>query len=311
MQVDILSLTVLHVCNLLFPCKRRVKSRLDPWPDHSAGLGGTTFSSLNDTNLPAGFRSSLIYTGTDVLLDLSDSFDRTGLNGNNRNVADALNSFFNNGGTLPPRFVTIFGLTGGNLGASLSQLSGEAATGGQQSSYQLMNRFLEMIFAPFANGGDGSSGFGFASERKVFSPDMTFAYAANDAVSMSDAGLPKAPVRKADPEQRLTVWGSAYGGYNKTDGDATAGTTTIDSRTYGFAAGMDYHVTPNTMGGITLGGAGTNWSLSQGLGSGNSDTFQIGLYGRTKFGSAYLMGALAFTNHWMTTDRYAYGGRTS
>jgi len=29
MQVDILSLTVLHVCNMLFPCKRRVKSRLD------------------------------------------------------------------------------------------------------------------------------------------------------------------------------------------------------------------------------------------------------------------------------------------
>jgi hypothetical protein len=33
MQRDILSLTVLHVCNMLFPCKRRVKSRLDPYPD--------------------------------------------------------------------------------------------------------------------------------------------------------------------------------------------------------------------------------------------------------------------------------------
>ncbi len=56
--------------------------------------------------------------------------------GNQQNVAGALNNFFNNGGTLPAGFVNVFGLTGGNLGNALTQLSGEAATGGQQVGFR-------------------------------------------------------------------------------------------------------------------------------------------------------------------------------
>jgi outer membrane autotransporter protein len=52
---------------------------------------------------------------------------------------------------------------------------------------------------------------------------------------------------------------------------------------------------------------GTNWSLGQGLGGGKSDAFQAGVYGATKFGPAYLAAAFAFTNHWMSTDRLAFG----
>ena len=57
--------------------------------------------------------------------------------GTSRDVADAVTTFFNDGGTLPPEFVTLFGLTGGNLANALSQLSGEAATGGQQVAFQM------------------------------------------------------------------------------------------------------------------------------------------------------------------------------
>ncbi len=49
-----------------------------------------------------------------------------GLSGNQQNVANAIDNFFNSGGTLPPAFEAIFGLTGGNLAYALSQLSGEA-----------------------------------------------------------------------------------------------------------------------------------------------------------------------------------------
>jgi hypothetical protein len=54
-------------------------------------------------------------------------------------------------------------------------------------------------------------------------------------------------------------------------------------------------------------GGGTNWSLAQGLGSGKSDAFQAGVYGVTKSGPAYLAAAFAFTNHWVSTDRLAFG----
>jgi len=59
--------------------------------------------------------------------------------------------------------------------------------------------------------------------------------------------------------------------------------------------------------GFALAGAGTTWNLAQGLGGGRSDAFQAGVYGRTQWGPAYVSGALAFANHWFTTDRVALG----
>ena len=83
-----------------------------------------------------------------------------GLSINQRNVATALNSFFNNGGALPPGFVSVFGLTGANLGNALSQLSGEAATGAQQGAFQLTNQFLGLMLDPFVDGRSGVAGAG-------------------------------------------------------------------------------------------------------------------------------------------------------
>jgi outer membrane autotransporter protein len=109
-------------------------------------------------------------------------------------------------------------------------------------------------------------------------------------------------------EPRLTVWGAGFGGSNRTSGDlAVIGSHDLSARTAGGAAGLDYRLTPDTVLGFALAGAGTDWSLSQGLGGGKSDAFQAGLYGATKSGPAYLAAAFAFTNHWMSTDRFAVG----
>ena len=60
------------------------------------------------------------------------------------------------------------------------------------------------------------------------------------------------------------------------------------------------------MVGFALAGGGTNWSLAQGIGGGKSDAFQAGVYGTTRWGPAYLAAALSYTNHWMSTDRFAF-----
>jgi outer membrane autotransporter protein len=108
-------------------------------------------------------------------------------------------------------------------------------------------------------------------------------------------------------EQVWTAWGGAYGGSNKANGDPAVGSNNIIARTFGFAAGMDYHFSPNTVVGFALAGGGTNWGLANALGSGRSDAFQVGGYGISWFGPAYVAGALAFTNHWFTTSRSALG----
>ena len=99
------------------------------------------------------------------------------------------------------------------------------------------------------------------------------------------------------------MWGQGFGGYNRTDGDVTAGTSDTTARAYGFAAGADYRVTSRTTLGFALAGGETRWSLAQGLGGGKSDVFQAGLYGSHSFGAAYVSGALAYAWHDTTTDR--------
>ena len=266
----------------------------------SAGLGGTQFTAFGTTNLPAGFAARLSYSITDVFLTLAAILGYSGgLSGNQQNVANDLNNFFNSGGTLPPNFLTIFGLSGGNLAQALSQLSGEAAADGELGSFQMMTQFLGLMLDPTVEGrGGGPGAIGFAPERQAsLPPDAALAY----------ASALKAPLKQSF-EQRWSVWGAGFGGGNRVEGDATAGSNTATARTYGFATGADYRVKPDTLLGFALAGGGTRWDLAQGLGGGKSDAFQAGVYGMTRSGPAYLSGALAFANHWMKTDRDAFGG---
>ena len=281
----------------------------------AGGLGGTRFGSFGTSNLPAGFTASLAYTNTDVILQLvanlgggsggSNGIGSSGLSGNQTNVANALNNFFNNGGALPPGFVSVFGLTGANLANALSALSGEPATGSQQVGFQMTNQFLSVMLDPFVDGRGGVAGtsgpaLGFAPERETLPADIALAYA---------SVLKAPPLQAASLQQRWSMWGSAYGGSNRTSGDpAVVGSHDLSANTAGFAGGLDYRIAPDTVVGVALAGGGTNWSLAQGLGGGKSDAFQAGLYGVTRAGSAYLAAALAYTNHWMSTDRFAFAG---
>jgi outer membrane autotransporter protein len=118
---------------------------------------------------------------------------------------------------------------------------------------------------------------------------------------------PPAPASVYEP--RWTAWGGAYGGSNRTTGDTLiSGSNDLSANTAGYAGGLDYHLTRDTLIGFALAGGGTNWSLAQGLGNGKSDAFQAGVYGATRFGSAYVAAAFAFANHWMSTDRFAFAG---
>jgi uncharacterized protein with beta-barrel porin domain len=269
---------------------------------HTTGGRTGTFTNLDAFGLPAGFTANLSYTGTDVFLNLVASMGAGlgtgGLNTNQQNVANALNTFFNNGGTLPPSFSTIFGLTGSQLAQALSQLDGEDGTDAEKGAFALMNQFLGLMLDPFVDGRTGSSGGGglsFAPEQQAsFPPDIALAY----------AGILKAPP-KQNFDQRWSAWGASYGGSNTTEGNAALGTNNVTTGTFGFAAGMDYRFNPDTLAGFAFAGAGTHWGLAQGLGSGRSDAFQAGVYGKTRAGPWYVAAALAFTNNWFTTDRTA------
>jgi outer membrane autotransporter protein len=59
------------------------------------------------------------------------------------------------------------------------------------------------------------------------------------------------------------------------------------------------------LGGFSLAGGATSWSLAGGLGGGSSVVFLAGLYGAKQFGAAYVSGAFSYSNYWMSTNRTA------
>jgi len=287
-----------------------------------------TFDGLTTPGLPASFGTSLNYTGNTAVLNLTAQLvpppnpppTPPGPPGpptpavpppptftvNQLNVGNTIDNFFNNGGALPSAFVPLFGLSGNNLTHALDQLSGEAATGTQRVGFQLTDQFLNLMLDPFVDGRSGVGGadrpaLGFAPERDSMPPEIALAY----------ASVFKAPQKALPPvyEPRWTAWGGAYGGSNRTSGDqAVIGSHDVSARTVGVAGGLDYRLTPDTVVGLAFAGGGTDWSLSQGLGGGKSDAFQAGVYGATRSGPAYLGAAFAFTNHWMSTDRFSFAG---
>ena len=254
-----------------------------------------TFASIANTNLPSGFHSSLSYDANSAYLNLALNFvppPGTGLNGNQQSVGSALVNFFNSTGGIPIVF-------GGLTPAGLTQISGETATGSQQTTFNAMGMFMGLLTDPFIDGRDdpvlaGSStgSLAYASQEKPRSGP------ARDANAM----FTKAPVM-ADPfAQRWSVWAAGYGGSQTTDGNAALGSNNTTSRIYGAAVGADYRISPYTLAGFALAGGGTNFSVVDG-GSGRSDLFQAGAFIRHNAGAAYFSGALAYGWQDITTNR--------
>jgi len=276
----------------------------------AGGLGGSTFGSAVNTNLPGGFKSSLSYDANNAYLDLALSFTPTpdptggpnfgnGLTGNQQAVGNALINFFNTTGGIPLVF-------GALTPTGLTQVSGETATGSQQTTFNAMNQFMGVMTDPFMAGrGDPVSGGG---NPNAFAEEESLAYAARgQSRTKSERDAYAAIYTKAPPlvhafEQRWSVWAAGFGGSQRTDGNTIVGSNDTRSSIYGGAVGADYRFSPNTIAGFALAGGGTNFSVN-GFGSGRSDLFQAGAFIRHTIGAAYLSGALAYGWQDITTDR--------
>ncbi len=245
----------------------------------TAGTRSGTFGTLTNTNLPTNFHDTLSYDATHAYLNLTLAFQPPGgLNDNQQAVADTLTNFFNSNGSIPAVF--------GSLNANgLSQVSGESATGSQQTTFNAMGLFMGLLTDPFIDGrGDGPGAGGGTSTATGYASTQKPA-AARDAYAM----FTKAPPAVIPFAQRWSVWAAGYGGSQTTDGNAALGSNTATSRIAGMAVGADYRISPFTIAGFALAGGGTNFSVNT-LGSGRSDLFQAGAFIRHTVGPAYLSG---------------------
>jgi autotransporter-associated beta strand protein len=266
----------------------------------TGGLGGTTFAGLSEVDPPAGFAETLTYDPNNVYLDLEATLGAlAGLNVNQQNVANALDNAFNGGAALPPNFANLFGLTGGALTNALTQVSGEASTGARQTGFLFNDMFLSLMLDPYTENRGGGAG---QAGNLGAAPSCTDENEPELAVAPVPTKKPSAaPAALCGPH--WTEWGAGFGGAEQLSGADAIGSHDASTRAGGFAAGADYHISPEAMLGFALAGGATNWSLSDALGGGHSDVFGAGLYGSRAFGAAYVAGALSFGENWVTSNR--------
>jgi autotransporter-associated beta strand protein len=271
---------------------------------NAAGGVSGAFNSLVNTDLPANFKSSLSYDANDAYLNLALNFippPGSGLNVNQQNAANAIVGFFNSTGGIPLVF-------GGLTPAGLTQISGETATGSQQTTFNAMNQFMGVMTDPFITGRGDPVTSSTGAPQFADESDAASAYASNGKTrSRSErdayaAVARKAPVMADSFTQRWSVWAAGYGGSQTTDGNTALGSNNTRSSIGGVAVGADYRFSPNTLAGFALAGGGTSFSVN-GLGSGRSDLFQAGAFVRHTVGAAYLTGALAYGWQDVTIDR--------
>jgi fibronectin-binding autotransporter adhesin len=220
-------------------------------------------------------------------------------NPNQNNVGNALNNALANDTSPPQQFTNLANLPENQLLGALTSLSGESATGSVQGAFTGASSFLGMMTGSTSGAGGGGGAIGFAPDQEAeFPPEIALAY---DTVM-------KVPPKPASFQQRWTAWASSFGGAATVDGDPAAGSNTVTATTFGFAAGMEYHFSPEAVAGFALASGSSTWGVAQNLGGGRDNFFQAGAYGTKWVGNFYGTAAAAFGSHWMSTNRFAFGG---
>ncbi len=270
----------------------------------TAGTLNGTYSSVNlllANNLARN--PVLSYVGNDVLLTLDPGLLSPILSANaatnHKNVAGAIDNALLGGANLSTAFSAIFSPSGDNLLKGLTQLSGETATGSQQTTFNAMHQFMGTMLDPFI---DGRGAAKTPAGAVPYADDNSFAYAAKRSPSDALAAIYRKAPSAQSTDPRWSIWAAAYGGSQTTDGNTALGSNDATSRIFGTAVGADYRFSANTIAGFALAGGGTNFNVANG-GGGRSDLFQAGAFVRHNIGAGYVAGALAYGWQDVTTDR--------
>jgi uncharacterized protein with beta-barrel porin domain len=278
-----------------------------------SAAGGATTNGLSLLASPA-LQAQLVFpNATDVAVRSTGiNFLTPGLNNNQTSLGNALNGAAQSGGLGGPVFNFLLnGVTSAQgYSLALTQLTGEAATGSQQTTFDAMNLFMGTMLDPSSRGmasapGSGVNGYAAEGDASAYASTQN-AGAARDAYAM----FTKAPPAVVPFEQRWSVWAAGFGGSQTTDGNATVGSNTATSSVFGTAVGADYRISPFTVAGFALAGGGTNFSVAN-SGSGHSDLFQAGAFVKHTVGAAYVSAALAYGWQDITTDRIVTAGGTN
>jgi outer membrane autotransporter protein len=191
------------------------------------------------------------------------------------------------GGVIPPE---------GDVDITTGELFGEGVTGFQLASFGALGLFGSAMMGQGAFWRDGAPQdfYGITPQ----SLKDTQAGSLKDDLAGWEGTMPG-----DDPRRSWRLWTVGYGGTGSFDGDPFLGTSDLDTRTVGFAVGLDYQVDPTTLVGIAGGYSNSRFSVDELDTSGSSEGGHVGIYGVKTFGRAYLAASADYAHFENETDR--------
>ncbi|WP_421995843.1 autotransporter domain-containing protein [Reyranella sp.] len=238
----------------------------------AGGINGS-FQNLTATGLPGFLSASLGYGATDVTLALQSTMTATaGLAGNQLAVARALDTAFNAGpglGAMP----ALFGLSNGQLPASLELLAGDNGSVGQSMAITAGGQFSALL----ANR---------PATRRAEERGLALAACTDDRAQACDT---------ADEPRNFSAWGTAFGGAQWLNADPATGSNAAQQNIGGGAFGGDYRAGPQTLIGAAVGFSSSNYWVGATGANGRATGIHAGLYGQHDWRSFYVNAALAYS----------------
>jgi outer membrane autotransporter protein len=272
--------------------------------------GGVTgrFAAVDQpaSGLAAGTRLDVVYGGGSVALAITPSSygdlaaAGLGQTTNQRAVGAALDTFRPavNGVAsdgAQELFDGLYGLSAGEIGPALNQLSGEihaATMVAGRANRRLFGRAVEVRQAA-GRGSPGALSSGSGAVR----------------FDGRNAAVTGAPGPNGDETNAggASVWGQPLVAWARSGSDGNG--STAYRRTGGFMVGGDYAIDPDLSAGVALGYLNTDVRLDNGLGKGTVDSYQVTAYGSWTPGAAFVDAAVGYGyTRYDTSRSIAFGG---
>ncbi|TAJ34961.1 MAG: autotransporter domain-containing protein, partial [Reyranella sp.] len=284
----------------------RLRAQVQPglYGSTTVYAGALTFAS--STGSFAGIDSSSIFFNASALYN-AGSIDlilsripftafASGQGGSNaQSVANALEAQYSTSltGTAAAFYTQLLQSTAPN---TLSQLTGEVASTGQNASFGAFNQLFGTVFGQINT--SRTAGTSLAQSNGGQRRSLELAEACSGDACQDGT----------TPGRRMNYWAQGFGAAGNYDANATTGSAQVNVTSGGGATGIDIYVTPNLLVGAMLGTTSAGFALNSLSSTGGSQSLVFGAYGSYTAGAAYLDAALAYGRGSFTTQRYVATG---
>lgn len=190
---------------------------------------------------------------------------------------------------------------GGSTTTTMNQVFGEGVSGTQETAFDASRQFSsammeQAVFWLTEGGLTGNLGNGPNFTRTMPQSYPPLKLGPGDSGAEGIVTVPY--------QQRSTrLWGTGFGGTASLEGDASNGSSGLNTHVAGFAIGLEHQINPTALVGVAGGYTNSGFSVDQLQTSGNLEGAHVGIYGVKRLGQFYVAASGEYAHFNNDTER--------